>query len=300
MLLTLNASCLKSMLLPAKGKKPTLDLLDLPAFTFETLGLAGFTATTELLAGSDRARLERLRERGDKAGSACLQIVESDVQDMGSADEGPAKAAAQRMSRVLEAAQILGCSSAVFRVQGDDADTTLLRVAQRLRPVVERAEKLDINLLISPHAGLTSVPERLTDLLKRVGGFRIGTFPDLLVASQQKDPVVYLRRLTPYASGINATTTKFRMVKVDGVEEFDEVPVHEGFDLKPLVGAIASVGYDGTLAIDYRGPGDVTMGVVYSRTVLQAAMGGGDGLDLSDEEFDEDALLEGGEGEDEE
>jgi hypothetical protein len=45
---------------------------------------------------------------------------------------------------------------------------------------------------------------------------------------------------------------------------------HEPYDLYPLVEAIAAVGYDGPLAVDYRGTGDLTEGVIKSRDTLLA------------------------------
>jgi hypothetical protein len=45
---------------------------------------------------------------------------------------------------------------------------------------------------------------------------------------------------------------------------------HEPYDLFPLVEAIAAVGYDGPLAVDYRGTGDLTEGIIKSRDTLLA------------------------------
>jgi sugar phosphate isomerase/epimerase len=276
MLLTLTASSLRSMLLPGRSKKPKLDLLDLPTFARETLGLAGINLSTDLLVGADRSRLETIRERADRASCACLLLVESEVQPF-AADKG-AQGAADRMLRVVEAAQILGCSAAAARIEAPDDDAAFLRVASRLRPVMERAEKLDINLLIAPSKGLTSRPERVTELLKKVGGFRIGTYPDFQTASEYKDPVSYLQRLTPYATAVAATTMKFISEKggeEPGPDAVSGVPLrHAPFELKPLVDAVISVGYDGPLALDYRGTGDITMGLIRSRDAILAALGG--------------------------
>lgn len=196
------------LLPPGKGKKSQLDLLDLPKYTRETLGLSGVNFSTDLLAGADRSKLEAIRERADRSGCACLLLVEHEPQDFGSNSESAVGAAAERASRVVQAAQILGCSAAAIKVKAADDDTTLTRVAAALKPVVERAEKLDINLLISPEKGLTERPDRVTELLKKVGGFRIGTYPDFEVASASKDPVAYLHRLTPYATAVCAATVK--------------------------------------------------------------------------------------------
>lgn len=316
-----------------------MDLADLPRFTREELGLRGLNLSTDLLAGADRARLEFLRERADKAGCACLLLIEPIAQPFGSAPEKAGADAIGRAHRVIEAAHVLGCNSVAFSVQSDEKPESINLVVARLKKVVERAERLEINVLLAPAVGLTSVPERLTDLIKKVGGFRIGTFPDFQAASASKDPVAYLRRLTPYAAVVSASTVQFAAepmldeappppppkkskakpkaapedpeaaakdvkppapaepaaVEDDEVGEDDEslegleeallsledeeeappprmIPKHETYDIFSLVQAVASVGYDNTLAIDFRGAEDVTMGIIQSRDALQAAI----------------------------
>ena len=46
----------------------------------------------------------------------------------------------------------------------------------------------------------------MTELIKKIGGFRVGTFPDFEAAMQADDPAAYLRKLVPYASVVCATT----------------------------------------------------------------------------------------------
>jgi len=310
MLLTLTASCLRSLLVPApRSKKPKMDLLDLPAFTRDTLQLSGSNLSTDLLVGANRTRLEAIRERADRASCSCLLLIEHDPQNFGSKDERLGLAAAERMARVVDAAQILGCSAASVKITAVDDDETLLLVASRLKPIMERAEKLDINLVVSPHVGLTSRADRVTDLLKKVGGFRIGTYPDFETAAQattlsspppslkkekpskdgkekpakEAEPknlaVSYLHRLTPYASAVCASTTGFCG---SGKSAADANPEslknekhlqHVAYELKPLLEAVISVGYDGPLALDYRGPGDVIAGLALSRAAIQTALG---------------------------
>lgn len=268
MLLTLTATSMRSAM--AKGragdKKPKLDLLDLPAFAREELGLHGLNLATELLAGVTRDRIERLRERADKAGCACLLLIESDPQPLGEQAEASGGGAVERLHRVVQAAHVLGCSAIALRAVGTDDPAVFQRTVDRLRKVVERAERLELNVLIAPMAGLTSTPERITDLIKKVGGFRVGTYPDFQAAAASTDPIGYLRRLTPYASVVCAATLKFK-----GEKDADpnEPAPHEPYDLTPLVEAILSVGYDGTLALDYRGTGDAKLGIIRSRVALE-------------------------------
>lgn len=281
MLLTLTASCVRSLLTPSgKGKKvaPKLDLLDLPVFVREQLSLSGINLSTDLLSGAARSRLETVRERADRASCACLLLIECEPQPLGG-DDAAGQGAAQRLTRVVEAAHILGCSAVAVKVEAPDDDTMVARVAGRLKPVMERAEKLEMNLLLAPHTGLTERPERVTELLKKVGGFRVGTFPDFEAASKAKDPNTYLHRLTPYATVVSASTIEFAPAGKKEVEPSVEAFrsgawTHKPYDLAACVNAIRAVGYDGPLGIDYRGPGDVTIGVRMSRDALLAALGG--------------------------
>lgn len=279
------------MLLPGEGtRKPKIALEDLPAYTFDTLGLSGLNLTTELLVGADRAKLEGIRERADKAACAVLLLIESETQPLGSSNEATSKGATARLTRVVEAARFLGCNAVAVKIVAEDSEASMLRVALRLRPAVDRAEKLDLNVLISPYTGLTSTPERVAELIKRVGGFRIGTFPDFEAAAKQPDPVAYLRRLCPYASAVSASTSKFKDAKApkgtrggERVAGPDVVQEHEPYDLNVLVDAVSSVGYDGALAIDYRGTGDAAVGIRASRNALLNALSRDD-----DEEPDDD------------
>lgn len=216
MLLTLSASCLKPLLRGQGPKddpraKGALSISDLPVYARETLGLVGLNLSTDLLVGADRRTLEAIRERADKAACTCLLLMEAAAQELTSADPAIAAAAVSRGERVVEAAHILGCSAASIPLAGADDQGSLDRGIERLKPIVARAEKRDLSLLITPGPGLTSRADRVTELLKRVGGFRIGTFPDFAFAAKTEDAAAYLHRLTPYATIVSASTVAFAM-----------------------------------------------------------------------------------------
>ena len=52
----------------------------------------------------------------------------------------------------------------------------------------------------------------------------------------------------------------------------DKPPVHKGYDLNPLVGAVKAVGFDGAISLDYRGGDDGTLGVLQTREAIEAAI----------------------------
>jgi sugar phosphate isomerase/epimerase len=286
MLLTLNATCLRSMLEAKRSGKVALRLPDLPAFARDTLGVHGLNLGTAQLAGIDRAGLETLRDRADKSGCACLLLIESDAQPIGDPSDERAAAALDRLRLVLQAAQILGCSAIAVTPSGADTDEVVAKTAERLRKLMNAAERAEINILLAPGKGVTATPERLTEIIKKVGGFRVGTFPDFQAAAASAEPVPYLRRLTPYATVVCASTVQFVAPGGGAPGDAPDTPVeHKPYDLRPLVEAVDAVGFDGTLAIDYRGKGDPVLGILRSRRLLETILGG-------EPEVDEDDLLD--------
>ena len=332
MLLTLHTDSVASMLKPArKGADPKLALSDLPAYARQTLDMFGLNITTDLLAGATPSSLERLRERADKERCSCLLLIEPEPLELGHESDKVGGAGVERIRRVIKAASILGCNAIALSVKSDDTEDFLDFTVDRFRQIVETADKLDMNVLISPRAGLTEKPERVTELIKKIGGFRVGTFPDFKVAVDSGDPEAYLRKLVPYAPVICATTVELTepemaedeppkprkkkaqedepeveepenldedpeadleaeedddtprgleglLSAVLGAEDLDEdeepaPPTHGPYDLLPLVSTIASVGFDGTVAVRYTGKGDPSRGADLSRWALEHAIG---------------------------
>lgn len=241
MLLTLSAKSLSDRL--ADSKDP-LTLFGLPAFGKEELGLQGLNVQTSFLKGWELSDIDRLRDEGDKAGCPCLLLVEEHAHDLGT--PGPdAAGALDRMERVLRVANRLGCSSVAMTIEDKAGPDAADLIATRLKEVVARAERFEMNLLLGTGSGFTSDPEQLTALIRKVGGFRIGAFPDFETASEAEDPGAYLRGLTPYASVVNASFC-----------EFDARGRHKAFDLELGLEAITSVGFEGSLSLEWRGKGD--------------------------------------------
>lgn len=286
MLLALAARSLRSMLV---GKDASLSLTDLPRFAHEQLGMHGLMLSADLLAGRTRDDLARLRDSADRARCSCLVLLEEDPQKLAAAD---ATAADERIRRVMAAASLLGCNAAGVALDAPDTPDALDQVAERLKRLMGEAEQREINLLIMPGPlgkGLTSSPERLTELLKKIGGFRVGTMPDFADAAKAEDMPAYLRKVTPYASAVLGSTLSFKALDGELADE-RAIVEHDAFDLAAAVEAIAAVGYDGAVGLDYRGPGDLSMGLRRSREGFALALEGKSGpfsLVQDEEEFDE-------------
>lgn len=260
MLLILSASSLQKRL-KSTGPKG-MALWDLPVFAREQLGLFGLSLPTAMLTGLDGKAVDRLRDAADKAACPCLVLVESDPQVMGSNEEAT-EASIERMLRVLQVAHRLGCNSTALRIEAKDNEDNLEGASDAVKILLERADRMEINILIAPHTGLTDTPKKATALIKKIGGFRIGSMPDFqaAAASAGGDPREYLRHITPYAQAVVAT-----------VGSFDEAGRHEGYDLGACIEAISGVGFEGALAIEHKGKGDAEESVLRAREALESAL----------------------------
>jgi sugar phosphate isomerase/epimerase len=240
----------------AAGK---LALEDLPRHVHEEHGLRGLSLTTDLLAGADMRRLDQLREAADKAVCPILMLRETAAQnfsDVDSVDE-----AAQRVQRVLHAAQRLGCSAVGIEISPAPDEETLERVVDGLKEVSPVAEKLDLNLLVRVGLEPIATPEEVSDLIKRVGGFRVGTMPDFELAAATGDGPEHLKRVAPYSTVVIASTTGFK--KTGG---------HKAYDLGAMIVALGEIGFDGALTLEHRGAGDPDEMLRLGREEIEAAM----------------------------
>jgi sugar phosphate isomerase/epimerase len=246
-----------------EGKKAKLPLIELPRFTMDEFGLHGLNLQTKFLAGWGLDELDRLRDQADKVGCPWLTLIEEQAQPLGETDEKKLEQALDRLDRVLRVAHRLGCAGVAIGVEHKSSsdEAGLDRVAERLKGVLSAAERLEMNLLLSPRPGLTSTPEQLTGLIRKVGGFRIGSLPDFEAASASGDAAGYLRSLTPYASAVTAAATGF-----------DAKGKHQAFDLSTCVDAIKSVGFEGTLSLEYRGPGDPIQAILATKQVIEQGL----------------------------
>jgi len=278
-----------------------MSLTELPSFVRNELGLTGLLLTTDLLAGADRARLMNVLECADKAACPVLAIAEVNPLPLADPDDRKADAAVERCMRVAQAAHWMGCSAFAVPVLAAETEEAMELAADRLKSVARKAEKLDLNLCIAPTGGLTKSPEKVGELLKKIGGFRIGTMPDFAAAADSADRIAYLRRLVPYASMVVASGVKFEPVgpvvrpeaeakpkaakgrgktKKAAEEPADAPPApvpppsgnsvrHTAYDLRELASVLVSVGYEGPIAIDYRGGGDPVPAILHIKGVLE-------------------------------
>ncbi|HMN96385.1 MAG TPA: TIM barrel protein [Phycisphaerales bacterium] len=271
MLLTLAASSLRPLLPEHSAncdvESPIATVKDIPRFARETLGLHGVNVPAWMLKGWKASDLEELREIADKAACPCLLLVDDEILNLGAASAATRSASEDRFSRLAAAAHRLGCNGVAIGCKGGN-DEAFERTITSIKSALTTIDRHELNVLLRPTPGLGDDPARLTDLIKRVGGFRIGSLPDFGQAGRSGDPIQTLRKLAPYAGGIHAT-----------IEGFAADGSHLGPDLAECIEAIRSVGYQSTVAIEYAGSGDCVKDILRARDILANAIKGESDLD---------------------
>jgi sugar phosphate isomerase/epimerase len=261
MLLTLSTGSLRRRLLSSNGSG--LTMLDLPDFAIRQLGLHGLNVPASMLAGWSLDDLDRFRDSADKAACPCLVLIEDVPLPLGDEASAVRSKAGDRVRRLAVAANRLGCSALAVHIEAADHDEAFDAVLAQIKELMPSVERLELNVLIAPHPGLTHSTERLTALIKRVGGFRIGSLPSFRAAAEcgGGDPIESLRKLAPYAGAIEAT-----------IDTFTKKGEHKAYDLAACVAAVRSVGFVNTLAIDYTGDADPVPAIEMARDILQKAI----------------------------
>jgi len=263
MLLTLSTRSLQH----AKRAKAPLGPMDVPDFVAEELGLKGLNVHTPLLKGMVPRDLEALRDRADRARCPILVLVDETALDFGP-DSGPA--AIERVAKLGLCASKLGAPAVAVEL-ATLPEAQFDAYAANVKRSLAALDKFDTHLLVRPGQGAGD-PQRLADMIKKIGGFRIGSMPTFAHAAASGDAADTLRRLAPYAQAVEAS-----------VKGFSKAGKHESWDLAGCLDAIRNVGYQNTLCIDYAGKTDPVGNIERARDLFAKAIDPGEDEGAGDE-----------------
>jgi hypothetical protein len=238
-LLALSASSVRPLLLAQDVR--CRDIFAVPQFVATDLQLRGLNLPTDLLKGFGIPQIDRLRDEADRAHCPVLLLTEEEPIDFITRGAEWAKVL-DRLKRLGLAANRLGCPSIAVRVAAPATDEAFEATAQGVKLALRELDRFELNLLLSPHAGLTFEAVRLTELIKKIGGFRIGSYPSFAHAYASGDIDKTLRTLAPYAPAIAAS-----------VRGFDKDGVHDGYSIEECVDSIRRVGFSNTLSLEFVG-----------------------------------------------
>ncbi|MCH2135140.1 MAG: sugar phosphate isomerase/epimerase [Phycisphaerales bacterium] len=225
---------------------------DFPAYSADTFDIRGVEYVNSFFKdkSTDEAWLSDLNRRCRDAGVTSVLIMVDGEGALGDPDETKRMQAVDNHRRWLGAAKHLGCHA--IRVNVPSAGTPEQQrdlCADGLAHLCEHADKLDLNVVIENHGGLSSNGAWLAALVQKVNHKRLGTLPDfgnfVLDWSTMKmyDRYKGMDELLPHAKALSAKS-----------HEFDDEGNEIFSDYGKMFELVRKQGYEGWVGVEYEGP----------------------------------------------
>ena len=232
-----------------------LDNLDFVAAAQKDYGIEAVEYVNQFFKekAKDKQYLAEMKKRAAGSGVKSLLIMIDGEGAIGDPDNAKRKTAVENHYKWVEAAKTLGCHSIrVNAASGGSYDEQLKLAADGLRQLTEFAAKLDLNVIVENHGGLSSNGVWLSAVMKAVNHPRCGTLPDFgnfcIDWAKRDTPEGWYDRykgvaeMMPYAKAVSAKSYGFD-------EHGNEIKT----DFRRMLKIVLEAGYHGHLGIEYEG-----------------------------------------------
>jgi sugar phosphate isomerase/epimerase len=190
----------------------------------------------------DESYLNEMKKRAEGEGVKSLLIMIDGEGALGDADDAKRRQAVENHHKWAEAAKFLGCHSLRVNAQSSGSyDEQLMRAADGLRQLSEFAAKLDLNVIVENHGGLSSNGKWLASVIQSVGLPNCGTLPDFGNFGDY-DRYQGVKELMPFAKAVSAKS-----------HDFDESGNETHTDYFKMMEIVLDAGYHGYVGIEYEG-----------------------------------------------
>lgn len=229
------------------GKK--MDAGDFPKVTKEEFGINAVEYVNQFYKEKkkDDGYVKELRKKCDDLNVKSVLIMCDGEGQLGDADEKKRKLAVENHYRWVEWAKTLGCHS--IRVNAGSSgsyEEQMNRASDGLRMLSEWAGKMQINVIVENHGGLSSNGAWLAATIKKVGHPGCGTLPDFgnfrVSKDEEYDRYKGVLELMPYAKGVSAKT-----------HDFDAKGNETKTDYRKMMKIVMDANYHGFVGIEYEG-----------------------------------------------
>ena len=229
------------------GKK--MDAGDFPKVSKEEFGINAVEYVNQFYKEKkkDDGYVKELRKKCDDLNVKSVLIMCDGEGQLGDADEMKRKLAVENHYRWVEWAKTLGCHS--IRVNAGSSgsyEEQMNRASDGLRMLSEWAGKMQINVIVENHGGLSSNGAWLAATIKKVGHPGCGTLPDFgnfrVSKDEEYDRYKGVLELMPYAKGVSAKT-----------HDFDAKGNETKTDYRKMMKIVMDANYHGFVGIEYEG-----------------------------------------------
>jgi len=223
-----------------KGKFTNLDV---PRICREEFDINGLEFVNTFFENPLSRYLQRLKRNADDNGVQLVLIMVDSEGEMAAPTKEERKQAVINHRKWIDIANFLGCHAIRTNCRGPkdaSAEDTLNYAEESFNYILEYASQAQINVIIENHGGLSSDPDFLVSLMKRINSPDFGTLPDF---GNFPDDIrtEAIRKIVPFAKGISVKTYYGK----DGT--------HPRFDVEALVKMCRNEGYRGFYGIETEG-----------------------------------------------
>lgn len=242
---TKNAISLATWSLVRSFRAGVWKLTDIARICREDLGLDGIEYVNTFFENPVEPYLKKLNKAASDHGVRNVLIMVDREGQMVARDKRERMQAAINHRKWVEIAAYLGCHAIRCNARGggrslaEDPDS-LERAAESFADLIEYAKPFKINILIENHGGISSDPEWLPALCKKINSPHFGLLPDYGNYGNIGEERICraLRKAMPYAKGVSVKAAW----KPDGT--------HPRYNLERLIGISKQSGYSGFWGIE--------------------------------------------------
>jgi len=238
--------------------------LDFPRIAKEN-GCEGLEFVNALWAVPTEGYIRRLKGRMNDTGTKPVLIMVDDEGMMGHSDATLRGKAVKNHHKWVDIAAELGCHSIRTNMYPDKQPKTpeeieafLGRCQESFTALCGYAKAAGVSVIIENHGGISSNPDVVVALMKRVNLPNFGTLPDFGNTLKEFDRYETITKLMAYAKG---ASFKCYFNGAGGAEELYEIP--------KMLKVVEDSKFSGYIGIEFEGRGDELEGIRLGRKALQ-------------------------------
>lgn len=231
--------------------------LDFPRVAREHFGIEGLEFVNTLWEPPTQDYLRRLKAAVQKTGTRPLLLMCDGEGQLGHSEKATRLKAAQNHHKWVDAAAELGCHSIRVNLNSDvrvsspaDIDALTSNGAEAIVSLCEYAAKAGINVTVENHGGISTNPDVIVSLVKKVKRPDFGTLVDLGNFPDNIDRYEAAAKLLSYAKAVDFKCKDFGP---DGEEtRINSAKMMQILLASPYRGYLA-IEYDGTRLPEFEG-----------------------------------------------
>lgn len=223
--------------------------LEFPRIAREQFGIEGLEFVNGLWEAPTQDYIRQLKENMQKTGTKGVLIMCDGEGLMGHSNKVERLRAARNHHKWVDIAAELGCHSIRTNMYPDKQPTTPADVdafigccSESFTELCQYAKPMNINVIIENHGGVSSNPDVVTRLMRKVNLPNFGTLPDFGNFPNEIDRYEAVRKLMPFAKGVSFKCYDFGP---DGNET--------KIDMQRMMKIVDEAGYHGWVGIEYEG-----------------------------------------------